>query len=577
MKTPVQPPLPDLQLDTIDSQRLQLHHLHAEFARVDVLIRREVRRWVVAGQDPNDDYRGMYIAQVEAEALLERPFGTSWGQWITLPTEEEAAFESAHQAAMTRVAALEVALQERGHTPRLQSLTENFALDQTELDILLLCIAPAFDTSYERLYGYLQDNVTKRRPSVRLVLDILGRPGVDQFEIANHLTNSSPLFTHGLLEYVIEPPPANGHWLNQTLHADETVIAWLRGHHEHHGALAEQLCLEKVTATETDRILVAPYIEQLSTALQTGESSGTAPIIALYGADQGCQDAAARLLAVQSGQLLLRMNLEVSVTGSGGTGPGDKESRAANAEAVAQAVRLTLRYARLTRATAYIRGWDTCLDIDKYAATAPLAQICEHPGLIILSSRSEWRPKNIQRTRTIAWQGFGIPTYSQRQTLWQQYLYELTDGKITLPQGELDSLAGQFELTSGTIHDAVAAAHDARFQIWDSELWTQDLFAAARRYSNPRLSSLARKIDPRYAWNDMVLPQEQREILQELIATIRQRPKVLEEWGVGKKLAASAGVTVLFAGPPGTGKTMAAEVIAGELRLDLYKIDLRRW
>ncbi|MEZ4683777.1 MAG: ATP-binding protein [Caldilineaceae bacterium] len=96
----------------------------------------------------------------------------------------------------------------------------------------------------------------------------------------------------------------------------------------------------------------------------------------------------------------------------------------------------------------------------------------------------------------------------------------------------------------------------------------------ARDYSNPRLSTLAKKIEPRYQWDDIILATEQKSILQELVATVRQRPKVLEEWGVGKKLASSAGVTVLFAGPPGTGKTMAAEVIAGELRLDLYKIDL---
>ena len=70
------------------------------------------------------------------------------------------------------------------------------------------------------------------------------------------------------------------------------------------------------------------------------------------------------------------------------------------------------------------------------------------------------------------------------------------------------------------------------------------------------------------------MPDNQMGILQELVATVRERPKVLEEWGVGKKLASSAGVTVLFAGPPGTGKTMAAEVIAAELGLDLYKIDL---
>jgi SpoVK/Ycf46/Vps4 family AAA+-type ATPase len=85
---------------------------------------------------------------------------------------------------------------------------------------------------------------------------------------------------------------------------------------------------------------------------------------------------------------------------------------------------------------------------------------------------------------------------------------------------------------------------------------------------------LARKITPRYAWEDIILPPDQMEILREIVNTVRARPLVLTEWGLGGKLVSSAGITALFAGPPGTGKTMAAEIIAGELALDLYKIDL---
>jgi SpoVK/Ycf46/Vps4 family AAA+-type ATPase len=100
------------------------------------------------------------------------------------------------------------------------------------------------------------------------------------------------------------------------------------------------------------------------------------------------------------------------------------------------------------------------------------------------------------------------------------------------------------------------------------------LFAAARAHSNPRLAQLAHKIVPRYGWSDIILPEDQLDLLHEIIDTVRGRPKVLDTWGVGIKLASSRGVTVLFAGPPGTGKTMAAEIIAGELGLDLYRIDL---
>jgi SpoVK/Ycf46/Vps4 family AAA+-type ATPase len=98
--------------------------------------------------------------------------------------------------------------------------------------------------------------------------------------------------------------------------------------------------------------------------------------------------------------------------------------------------------------------------------------------------------------------------------------------------------------------------------------------AAARTASSSRLSGLARKVPSRYGWTDIVLPVDQILLLQEIVASVRGRPTVLEEWGLGRKLASSRGVSVLFAGPPGTGKTMAAEIIAADLGLDLYKIDL---
>jgi SpoVK/Ycf46/Vps4 family AAA+-type ATPase len=101
-----------------------------------------------------------------------------------------------------------------------------------------------------------------------------------------------------------------------------------------------------------------------------------------------------------------------------------------------------------------------------------------------------------------------------------------------------------------------------------------DLTAACRLHSNRKLATLAHKITPHYVWEDLVLPAERLQQLRELCNSVKYRAMVYDEWGFARKLSLGKGVNALFAGPSGTGKTMAAEVLASELGLDLYKIDL---
>jgi len=542
-------------------------YLQAEFARIDVLIRRVVRRWVLAGQDPNDDYRGLYVTQLEAQQWIDRPFGVSWGQLIDLPSEEEVAFQAALTATTQQAEALAQTLKAKGQPPRLLKLAHVFGLDRTALDILLLCLAPAFDTRYERIYGYLQDNVTRRRPSVRLMLDLLGEPGRAQFTLAPYLHLDAPLFKNELLEYIVEAPPANAHWINQTLQVDETVAAWLRGQYQPHGELKGQVSLIQPQVSETDRLLAGGTVQRIQKATNTAaynRSERETPLMVFYGVDQTAQQAAARCLAAAINQPLLVVQLDRVI--------GERCLPR-------QAVQLALRDACLTGAVVFLNGWDVCLDEDKRVAPEMLAALCDHPGLVIVAGQQQWQVGGITRQRAIFSLGFELPGYEQRLTLWRHFVNGAPSlsnpgaRAVQIDDEMLVDLVGQFGLTSGQVRDAVAAA-------WDQALRNQrplqgdDLFAAARAYSNPRLNALARKIEPRYTWDDLILPADQATLLRELVDTVRVRPQVLEGWGVGKKLAASAGIAALFAGPPGTGKTMAAEVMAGELGLDLYKIDL---
>jgi SpoVK/Ycf46/Vps4 family AAA+-type ATPase len=235
-----------------------------------------------------------------------------------------------------------------------------------------------------------------------------------------------------------------------------------------------------------------------------------------------------------------------------------------------QSLRLCLRDCRLIHAIPYISGWDAAI-VDGTVPPALLTEICQYPDIVIIGGQQDWQARGIERQRQMFWLKFDVPDYTQRLALWSHYTGADSDEERT--HKGIQALAGQFALNSGHIRDAVATAKDTAVQR-KGQLERDDLFSAARAHSNPRLATLARKIEPRYGWEDIILPVDQIAQLREMIATVQARPIVLDTWGVGKKLVASRGITALFSGPPGTGKTMAAEIIASALGLDLYKIDL---
>jgi ATP-dependent 26S proteasome regulatory subunit len=553
-----------------------LRHLQAELGRIDSRIRRQVRRWQMAGQDPADPFRGLHLSDTEAGLLTERPFGASWGQMAALPPEEAEAFAQAEAQATRQAQQLTEAARQAGHALRMEHLAAAFGLDRFDVDTLLVCLAPALDLRYERLYAYLQDDVTRKRPTVSLVLDLLGGADpADRLPLLlrfGGLRDAAPLFEYRLLERVTDGggEPTQ---LGQALAVDPAIVAWLLGSYRPHAELGSQAVLwhprgerdpHRPDDEGSDALLAGRARPDLERALALHD-----PVVVFNGPDPTTQQAAARLLAVRAGRPLLMVDL-AAVTGRG--------------LPPLQAVQLALRDARLTGAIPCLTGWDVCLGSDGGVADGPgrgsveggspppdlLAELCAYPDLVIVAGQAAWQAGGIDRDRTLIRILFEAPNYAERRALWQYFLRQQASQVSDI---DLSTLAGQFHLTAGQIRDAVASARDSAAQRGE-ELHSSSLLAAARAHSNPRLATMARKIAPRYTWSDIVLPDDQLTLLREIVATVRGRSLVLEEWGVGRKLASSPGVTMLFSGPPGTGKTMAAEVIAAELSLDLYKIDL---
>ena len=158
------------------------------------------------------------------------------------------------------------------------------------------------------------------------------------------------------------------------------------------------------------------------------------------------------------------------------------------------------------------------------------------------------------------------PTSEEQRALWRSAL----GAAASSLNGQVDTLVAHFDLGPTAIRSAGAQLAGAL----ELDDLGRALWDAARAQARPRLEGLAQRIDTVAAWDDLVLPEPQKQILREIALHLRNRMKVYETWGFAGRITRGLGISALFSGPSGTGKTMAAEVLANELRLDLHRIDL---
>jgi hypothetical protein len=186
-------------------------------------------------------------------------------------------------------------------------------------------------------------------------------------------------------------------------------------------------------------------------------------------------------------------------------------------------------------------------------------------GRLVLLGRE---PLALEGLETLHWE-VPRPDAAERRSLWRQAL-----GASTVEvEDHLEAVVAHFHLDVEAIRAAGAEVRGAPAREVQNDVGAL-LWRACRAQARPRLGSLAERVDPRARWQDLVLPEGQRGMLQDIAAQVRHSAQVHENWGFAARCRRGLGVSALFVGASGTGKTMAAEVLAGELDLDLYRIDL---
>ncbi len=504
----------------LTSDARSLTFLVEELQRLDALLRAQIQRLQREGR--TNELGGLYVSEREFQTLVDTPFGHSPFSPLS---------ESVSNLRPSRWA----------------HLVQTFALTPLEAGVLLLCLLPEIDLRYERIFAYLQDDVTRKRPSIDLVLKLFFPDLPQRLRHRKVFSPNAPLLKYELV--MLNPAEAAvPSLLNYSVRVSTRVCDYLLTE-DTKPVLPDGLTLDESQPVELD--LFDASTQKLLSRVEA-LSPEALPWLIISGLDRWLSRAAARHVADQLGVSLLCLQPDTiaDVDQSGPT-------------LVRQAVReALLQSALLYVDLGHIRGVDLWLD--------ELDALCPRTlPLVIYTADKQWIGQ-LGSERATCHLRIGQPTFDQRVSLWEMALGE----KVSLE--EIRAVAGAYRLNGEQIEQAARIARELAWQRGqDMEpLRIDDLANASRLVSRGELGQLARRIEPRHAWCDLVLPQDRLNHLQELCSQYRYRHHVYDMWGFGSKMSRGRGLSALFAGPSGTGKTLAAEVIAEDLNLDLYQIDL---
>jgi len=447
--------------------------------------------------------------------------------------EDEARFYRQDPAAshLTKcITGLERTLAEMQDSP-LAQLAGIFGLLPEEMDMLLLCAAPEVEPRLRRLYGYLHDDASWCAPTPWLGQVIF------RWDSSLCLTASSPLIRWmlaypGLSEE--QPWSSMARWM-----IDPRIVGYLMGNVDLPPSLQP---LARWIEAEEEMAYEPNAVQQLRKLLRRRQPQEKTQLIQLVGPEGIGRKAWAARICAEQGMRMLCLDAPRLLTVSGKEG-----TRVMDAAAREKLIRAE-REALLRSSALY---WDGA---DRVPAEVWEEGPWRAPLKIFGVGQTVRLPASIPHAEVLH---FPLPTPLQAEALWSHIL----------PQGEelgAAALAERFTLTPAEIKAVAGRAAEGREELWE----------ACRSFSHGRLGRMATILPCPYTWEDIVLAPKTAAHLKEIAAQAANRVTVYERWGFGRKRPLGRGVSALFAGPSGTGKTMAAQVMAAEMGVALFRIDL---
>ncbi len=454
---------------------------------------------------------------------------------------------------MTEAGARFEAAQNVDPPPALVIISQRMGLSRFEQEILLLCAGFELDTRFAGLFAQAHDDRNKPFPTFGLALALSEEPLWDA------LSPRRPLRYLHLLD--INQPPTQT-LLASALRIDERILNFIKGLNEFDARLAPLLFpldMPEVRLAPSQQALADDILRDLQHASLNGASK--IPLLELAGIDGTSKQLIASYVADKFNLLTYRLPVDLL------------PSNPAELEILS---RLWQREILLHPVALYLDARE--VDLETQPATALRQFIDQCPGLKFLDTRAPWN----SLSENVAVFDITSPMPAEQKEAWKMSLGEepgdsadssAADSTGDKTEKELlaAQLADQFNLNLPSIDRIAksALADRAEGAVLRDAAWKMCLAG-----TRPRLDMLAQRIDAKATWEEIVLPDEVAKLLKQIVEQVTQRGRVYDDWGFRRRMNRGLGISVLFAGESGTGKTMAAEVMANELDLNLYRIDL---
>lgn len=419
--------------------------------------------------------------------------------------------------------------------PAIEYTCKVFGLSSFERSILLICTAIELDSEIAPLIAKVQENPNVDYPTFSFALAIF--PNAHWSALAP----TSPLRKFRLINIIGQPQiPVT----KCQLQIDERVLHYLTGL-----SFVDKELRGIIEPVEIDIPIVDSQQEIVEAILQTWKTERAMSHVHLIGSDEISKKAVASQVYGQLGIHMWQMSAELIPSK-----PEDLESLAV----------LWARESILLNADLYVDA----SEIEPTTQKLVRRFLTKLIRSAFVSTRERW-PTN--ESNEIFFD-VSKPTKQEQKELWRTFLADqLKKNDSRKLEKEISKLINQFDLSASSIRHA---SDETLLEVSRGENLSSALWSSTLKTARLRLSELAIKEISNATMDDLILPQREKLTLDSIITNVRQRYKVYEEWGFGKTGERGLGITTLFVGDSGTGKTMAAGVIANELNLDLFKIDL---